>query len=51
VHDRVGDQDSAEIVGENRKRLPTEEEWEEFLGHFERRKVSLGTCGRSYATP
>jgi len=20
------------------------------LGHFERRKVSLGTCGRSYAT-
>ncbi len=32
-------------------RVPTEEEWEEFLGHFERRKVSLGTCGRSYATP
>jgi len=32
-------------------RTPTEEEWEEFLGHFERRKVSLGTCGRSYATP
>ena len=23
----------------------------EFLGHFERRKLSLGTCGRSYATP
>lgn len=32
-------------------RVPTEEEWEEFLGHFERRKLSLGTCGRSYATP
>lgn len=32
-------------------RTPTEEEWEDFLGHFERRKVSLGTCGRSYATP
>ena len=30
---------------------PTEQEWEEFLGHFERRKVALGTCGRSYATP
>jgi hypothetical protein len=37
--------------GENRRRLPTEEEWEEFLGHVERRKVPLGTCGRSYATP
>jgi len=32
-------------------RTPTDEEWDEFLGHFERRKVSLGTCGRSYATP
>jgi len=32
-------------------RAPTDEEWEEFLGHFERRKLSLGTCGRSYATP
>lgn len=32
-------------------RLPTEEEWEEFLGHFERRRVALGDCGRSYATP
>jgi hypothetical protein len=31
-------------------RTPTEQEWEEFLGHFEHRKVSLGTCGRSYAT-
>jgi hypothetical protein len=32
-------------------RTPTEEEWEEFLGHFERRKVSIGTCGRAYGTP
>ncbi len=32
-------------------RQPTDKEWEEFLGHFERRKVALGTCGRSYATP
>ncbi len=32
-------------------RTPTEEEWEEFLGHFERRKVALGDCGRAYATP
>jgi integrase len=31
-------------------RVPTDEEWQEFLGHFERRKVALGTCGRSYAT-
>ena len=32
-------------------RIPTDEEWEEFLGHFARRKVALGECGRSYATP
>lgn len=32
-------------------RVPTEKEWTDFLGHFERRKVALGTCGRSYATP
>jgi len=32
-------------------RTPTDAEWEEFLGHFERRKVSIGTCGRAYATP
>jgi hypothetical protein len=31
-------------------RIPTDEEWDEFLGHFQRRKVSLGTCGRSYNT-
>jgi hypothetical protein len=32
-------------------RVPTDEEWAEFLGHFERRKVSVGDCGRSYDTP
>lgn len=31
-------------------RTPTELEWEEFLGHFERRKVSVGTCGRAYGS-
>ena len=32
-------------------RTPTDEEWEEFLGHFERRKVALGECGRAYGSP
>lgn len=32
-------------------RVPTEDEWAEFLGHFERRKVSVGTCGRAFGTP
>jgi hypothetical protein len=32
-------------------RQPTEAEWDEFLGHFERRKVELGVCGRAYGTP
>ncbi|HUY45464.1 MAG TPA: site-specific integrase [Streptosporangiaceae bacterium] len=31
-------------------RVPTDAEWTEFLGHFERRKVALGDCGRSYDT-
>ncbi|MFC4518193.1 MULTISPECIES: integrase [Streptomyces] len=31
-------------------RSPTEQEWEEFLGHFERRKVAFGDCGRAYRT-
>lgn len=29
-------------------REPTEQEVEEFLGHFERRQLELGTCGRAY---
>jgi integrase len=32
-------------------RVPTDDEWIEFLGHFERRKVSTGTCGRAFASP
>jgi hypothetical protein len=32
-------------------RVPTDEEWTEFLGHFERRKVSTGLCGCAYSTP
>ena len=31
-------------------RMPTDEEWEEFLGHFQRRRVALGECGRSYSS-
>jgi integrase len=29
----------------------TASEWEEFLAHFELRKVALGVCGRDYGTP
>ena len=32
-------------------RAPTEQEWQEFLGHFELRKVATGTCGRAFSTP
>jgi integrase len=32
-------------------RVPTDEGWTEFLGHFERRKVATGTCGRAFGTP
>jgi integrase len=32
-------------------RVPTDAEWEQFLGHFERRKVSTGICGRAFSTP
>jgi integrase len=32
-------------------RTPTDEEWDQFLGHFQRRRVAYGTCGRSYGTP
>jgi integrase len=32
-------------------RQPTEAEWDEFLGHFEKRKVELGVCGRAFGTP
>ena len=32
-------------------RVPTDAEWDQFLGHWERRKVSTGLCGRAYSTP
>ncbi len=32
-------------------RTPTDEEWDAFLAHFEKRKLSIGTCARAYATP
>ncbi len=32
-------------------RVPTDDEWQQFLGHFERRKVSIGTCARAFSTP
>jgi len=31
-------------------REPTDAEWEDFLSHFEKRKVELGICGRAYGT-
>lgn len=31
-------------------RTPTDAEWEEFLGHFERRRLALGECGRGWGT-
>jgi hypothetical protein len=31
-------------------RTPTDQEWEEFLGHFQRRKLALGECGRAYGS-
>lgn len=31
-------------------RAPTDDEWQKFLGHFERRKVSIGTCGRAFGS-
>lgn len=32
-------------------REPTDSGWDEFLGHFEKRKVELGICGRAFGTP
>ncbi|MFI0908813.1 tyrosine-type recombinase/integrase [Streptomyces sioyaensis] len=32
-------------------RTPTSEEWDDFLGHFEKRKVSIGTCARAFGSP
>ena len=32
-------------------RTPTDDEWDAFLSHFEKRKVSVGTCARTFGTP
>jgi integrase len=32
-------------------RTPTDEEWDAFLAHFEKRKVSVGTCARAFSSP
>ena len=32
-------------------RTPTDEEWDAFLAHFEKRKVSIGTCARAFSSP
>jgi integrase len=40
----------AERPGEEYREL-TAAEWDEFLAHFELRKVALGVCGRDYGTP
>ena len=46
------------FIARRRAERPSEEyrdltagEWDEFLGHFELRKVALGICGRAYGTP
>ena len=31
-------------------RAPTDSEWEEFPGHFERRRLALGDCGRAWGS-
>ncbi|UKD50795.1 site-specific integrase (plasmid) [Amycolatopsis sp. FU40] len=32
-------------------RTPSDQEWDAFLAHFEKRKLSLGTCARAFGTP
>ena len=46
------------FIARRRADRPSEEyreltaaEWDEFLAHFELRKVALGVCGRDYGTP
>jgi hypothetical protein len=46
------------FIARRRTERPSEEyrdltatEWDEFLAHFELRKVGLGTCGRDFGTP
>ncbi len=41
--------------GRRSRRCPgaeaTDDEWDAFLAHFEKRKVSVGTCARAFASP
>src|SRR5260370_22852414 len=46
------------FIARRRAERPSEEyrdltaaEWDEFLAHFQLRKVALGVCGRDYGTP
>jgi site-specific recombinase XerD len=46
------------FIARRRSERPSEEyrdlstqEWDEFLAHFELRKVALGSCGRDFGTP
>lgn len=46
------------FIARRRAQRPSEEyrdltagEWDEFLGHFEQRKLSLGLCTRAFGTP
>ena len=46
------------FIARRRAERPSEEyrdltarEWDEFLAHFELRKVALGSCGRDFGTP
>ena len=46
------------FIARRRALRPTEEyrpatdaEWDEFRGHFARRKVAIGNCGRAFGTP
>ncbi|MFC4463850.1 tyrosine-type recombinase/integrase [Streptomyces xiangluensis] len=40
-----------EVRPEGEYRDTTDQEWDEFEEHFDRRKVELGSCGRPYGTP
>ncbi|MFE7035317.1 tyrosine-type recombinase/integrase [Streptomyces sp. NPDC057621] len=40
-----------EVRPEGEYRDTTDQEWDEFEDHFDRRKVELGSCGRPYGTP
>lgn len=53
---RVGGPDASRRPGHRQARpsheyrAVTPQEWDEFLGHFAKRKVSIGDCGREYGT-